>query len=57
MTKLIEIRCPNCNKKLCELEGRLSIKCPRCKKIVIVDTTKTAKTNESVSLHKSERTL
>lgn len=40
MTKLIEIRCPSCNKKLCDADGKVSIKCPRCKKIVIVDTHK-----------------
>ena len=33
-----EIRCPNCGKKLAETEGKLIIKCPRCKSIVYADT-------------------
>lgn len=37
---MIEIRCPDCKKKLCECEGKIEIKCPRCKRIVKIDTTK-----------------
>lgn len=37
-----ELRCPNCKRKLLEVKGQalISIKCPKCKTIVTLDTTK-----------------
>lgn len=37
---MIEVRCPRCGRKLMELQGQASIKCPKCKSIVDVDTRK-----------------
>lgn len=32
------VRCPNCGRKLIEIEGRAMAKCPRCKSLVDIDT-------------------
>lgn len=41
-----EIRCPVCGRKLLEIDGQatISIKCPKCKNIVLI-TTKDTKSN------------
>lgn len=33
-----QIRCPKCNKRLCDLNGQAQIKCPKCKSLIEVDT-------------------
>ena len=44
--KMKEIRCPVCGRKLLEIDGQatISIKCPKCKNIVLI-TTKDTKSN------------
>lgn len=37
---LMEIRCPECGRKLMELCGLARTKCPRCKNLVDIDTTR-----------------
>jgi len=32
------VRCPNCGRKLVELDGKAVAKCHRCKSIVDIDT-------------------
>jgi LSD1 subclass zinc finger protein len=36
----VEVRCPNCGRKLMELKGQATVKCPKCKSMVEIDTTK-----------------
>ena len=38
MLILEQIRCPHCNRRLADLSGQATIKCPRCKATVCVDT-------------------
>lgn len=33
-----EIRCPECGRKLMNLNGQAQVKCPKCKALVIADT-------------------
>lgn len=35
--RLVEVRCPICRRKLLEMSGRASIKCPKCKSLVYID--------------------
>lgn len=35
---LIEVRCHQCGKLIGKIEGKAEIKCPRCKKVNIVNT-------------------
>lgn len=32
------VRCPNCGRKLMEIEGKAQTKCARCKSLVDIDT-------------------
>ena len=34
---LVEVRCPICRRKLAEISGYASIKCPKCKSLVYID--------------------
>ena len=34
----IEVRCPNCGRKLMEVDGKATVKCPKCKNLVDIDT-------------------
>ena len=38
MLILEQIRCPGCNRRLADLHGQATIKCPRCKATVHADT-------------------
>lgn len=40
MLVLEQVRCPICNKRLCDLNGQAQIKCPKCKSIIEIDTDK-----------------
>ena len=35
---LEQIRCPQCNRRLMDLQGKSEIRCPKCKALVFVDT-------------------
>lgn len=35
---LEQIRCPQCNRRLVDLNGQAEIRCPKCKALVEVDT-------------------
>ncbi len=37
---LEQVRCPNCNRLLGNLNGQAEIKCPKCKSMIFVDTEK-----------------
>ena len=34
-----EVRCPNCNRKLGNVDGRAEIKCQKCKSLILFDGT------------------
>nr|DAF76482.1 MAG TPA: DNA-directed RNA polymerase II subunit [Caudoviricetes sp.] len=36
--KLNPVRCPHCGKLICEADGVIKKKCPRCKQIFTYDT-------------------
>lgn len=38
MLILDEVRCPQCGKRLADMNGQARIKCPRCRAMVEVDT-------------------
>lgn len=38
MLTLEQIRCPICNRRLCDLNGQAQIRCPKCKSLIDVDT-------------------
>lgn len=38
MYVLEQIRCPNCNRRLVDLNGQAQIRCGKCKALVEVDT-------------------
>ncbi len=38
MLVLEEVRCPQCNRRLGDLNGQARIKCPKCKAMVEVNT-------------------
>ena len=38
MTILEQVRCPNCNRRLLDLNGQAQIRCPKCKSLVDIDT-------------------
>jgi phage FluMu protein Com len=42
-----EIRCPVCGRKLLEIEGKakVSIKCAKCKNIILINTIKETSNN------------
>ncbi len=53
---LEQIRCPQCNRRLVDLEGRAQIRCPKCKALVDVDTdTRRIKIKKEQSVKKTER--
>lgn len=33
-----QIRCPQCNRRLVDLNGKAQIRCPKCKALVEIDT-------------------
>lgn len=35
---LEQVRCPQCNRRLMDLQGKSEIRCPKCKALVFVDT-------------------
>lgn len=35
---LEQVRCPKCNRRLMDLQGKSEIRCPKCKTLVFVDT-------------------
>ena len=35
---LEQIRCPQCNRRLMDLNGQAQVRCPKCKALVDVDT-------------------
>ena len=38
MLTLEQIRCPQCNRRLVDLNGQAQIRCPKCKSLVEIDT-------------------
>ncbi len=38
MYVLEQIRCPNCNRRLVDLNGQAQIRCPKCKATIEADT-------------------
>ena len=38
--KLFPVRCPKCGKLICEADGIVKKKCPRCRQVFIYDTRK-----------------
>lgn len=40
MRILNQVRCVKCNRRLVDLDGYAQIKCPKCKTLLAVDTTK-----------------
>ncbi len=38
MLVLEQIRCPECNRRLMDLDGHAQVRCPKCKALVEVDT-------------------
>ena len=38
MLTLEQVRCPNCNRRLVDLNGHAQIRCPKCKALVEIDT-------------------
>ena len=34
------VRCPNCGRKLMEIDGKAQTKCARCKSLVDIDTSR-----------------
>ena len=38
MLILEQIRCPQCNRRLMDLNGQSEVRCPKCKSLVFVDT-------------------
>lgn len=40
MLILEQVRCPNCNRRLADLNGQAQIKCPKCKTLLSIDTEK-----------------
>lgn len=38
MKILEQVRCPECNRRLVDLDGRAQIRCPKCKALIEVDT-------------------
>ena len=39
MKNLEQIRCPECNRRLMDLDGHAQIVCSKCKSLVDIDTT------------------
>ena len=33
-----QVRCPNCNRRLVDMQGQAQIRCPKCKSLVEIDT-------------------
>lgn len=54
MFTLEQIRCPQCNRRLVDLNGKAQIRCPKCKALVEVDT-ETRKLYVKVERRKVER--
>lgn len=38
MLILEQVRCPECNRRLMDLNGQAQIRCPKCKALVEIDT-------------------
>lgn len=52
---LEQIRCPQCNRRLVDLEGRAQIRCPKCKALVEADTDSKKILIDKQSVKKTER--
>lgn len=52
MLILEEVRCPDCGRKLGNINGQAQIKCSKCKALVHIDTTaRTISTEERSAWH------
>ena len=38
MLILEQVRCPDCNRRLADMNGQAQIRCPKCKALVEIDT-------------------